>query len=116
MQYADAQRCMFGELLVKYGIKKRFNINQVDFNVTEYGKPYVSKYTNIHFNISHSGDWVVCAINDEIIGIDIEQIKPIDINIAKRFFSEHEYHSLLLVGRDKKEEYFYRIWTLKELY
>ena len=27
-----------------------------------YGKPYLAEYPEIHFNISHSGEWAVCAL------------------------------------------------------
>jgi 4'-phosphopantetheinyl transferase len=43
-----------------------------------------------HFNISQSGNWVVCATDNHPVGIDIEQIQPIDFQIVNSYFSKKE--------------------------
>lgn len=63
-------------------------IDQIVFQTEGNGKPVVRHIPSFHFNLSHSGDWVVCAIDDAPVGIDIEEIKPIDLAIAKRFFQQ----------------------------
>jgi len=70
----------------------------------------------IHFNISHSGNCVVCAVDEKAVGVDIEVIKPIDFNIAERFFSKAEYLTLINQPKEMQMKYFYMIWTLKESY
>nr|WP_084787523.1 hypothetical protein [Anaerobacillus alkalidiazotrophicus] len=49
---------------------------------------------SFHFNVSHSGNWVVCATDNQPIGIDIEEIKPIDFQIVYSFFSETEIRDI----------------------
>jgi 4'-phosphopantetheinyl transferase len=71
---------------------------------------------NIHFNISHAGEWVLCAISNTEIGIDIELIQPIDLDIAKYYFSEVEYMDLQRKEGAEKVSYFFDLWTLKESY
>ncbi|UOF91131.1 4'-phosphopantetheinyl transferase superfamily protein [Fodinisporobacter ferrooxydans] len=51
-----------------------------------------------------------------LIGIDVERIRPIDLNIARRFFSPVEQRDLSMQPDDAKLEYFFDLWTLKESY
>jgi phosphopantetheinyl transferase len=69
-----------------------------------------------HFNISHSGGHVVCAVCDEPVGIDVEVVKPIDMNIANRFFSEDERERIFSGPEDERGRLglFYDVWTRKE--
>lgn len=116
--FEDAQRCLLGDLLARYAICNRFNIksSQLKFGRNEYGKPILTEHKDIHFNLSHAGDWVVCAADNAPVGIDVEVIQPINFDIAKRFFTKAEYNDLM--GQDEKNRlhYFYTLWTLKESY
>ncbi|MBC9783074.1 4'-phosphopantetheinyl transferase superfamily protein [Heliobacterium chlorum] len=114
----DSLRCLFGDLLSRFAICQRtgYRNNQLHFNVTTYNKPFLVDPSNVSFNVSHSGNWVVCAISDELVGIDIEHIRPIDLDIAKNFFSKEEYCQLLNQAVDHRLRYFYLLWTLKESY
>lgn len=116
--FEDSHRCLLGDILARYAICIRLGVNnnKLKFGKNEYGKPILLEPAGIHFNISHSGNWVVCALSDKPIGIDIEVIKPIEFSIAKRFFSKDEYNDLLNQGKDQQLEYFYMLWTLKESY
>lgn len=117
-RFEDAQRTLLGDVLSRYALCKRFNLQNKDlvFGVNEYGKPLLPGFQDVHFNISHSGPWVVCAVDDQPVGIDVEIIKPMDFKIAERFFSKDEYRSLMNQPEEKKLHYFYRLWTLKESY
>lgn len=59
------------------------------FEYSEKGKPYV-KGLPVYFNISHSGDYAVCAVSDCEIGIDIEKIKPVNMRAAEKFATDDE--------------------------
>lgn len=82
----------------------------------EYGKPYFQN-NEVYFSISHSGDMVIVGFADTELGVDIQKIKPMKQDIAKRFYTvkEQEYLSSI-VGDDERLKYFYRIWALKESY
>ena len=114
----DAKRTLYGELLIRYLACDRLKIanNGLVIDCNEFGKLFLREYPSFHFNISHSGDWVACAISEKEVGIDIEKIKSIDLDIAKRFFSDTEYKMLMSQPEDFKINYFYGIWTLKESY
>ena len=114
----DADRSLIADILLREALIENFKIenDNIFFNYGKYGKPRLINHESINFNISHSGNWVVCAINDHEVGIDIEKIEDIDFDIAKSFFSEKEYIDLMNKDINKRKDYFYDLWTLKESY
>jgi 4'-phosphopantetheinyl transferase len=118
IKWEDSHRALFAGLLIRHiiieitGLKNK----EISFNTSELGKPYLENCEQFHFNLSHSGDWIVCVIDENPVGIDIEQIKPIDLKISKRFFSKEEHTNLVNTKDTNKFDYFYTLWTLKESY
>ncbi|MBM7624592.1 4'-phosphopantetheinyl transferase family protein [Sporohalobacter salinus] len=114
----DAYRTIIGEILIRSLIYNEFKIkNQnIIFKKNDYGKPFLKDYPEFHFNVSHSGEWVVCAVSDRKIGIDIEKIDFIDFKIAQNFFTKEEYNNLMSKNKKDRLEYFYYLWTSKESY
>ncbi len=115
----DKIRTLIGEILIRIIIMENLNISNknIRFNKNQYGKPYLKDYPNFNFNISHSGEYVLCAIDDKPIGVDVEEVKPIACEeIAKSFFTAKEFN--YIVNQDLKFQLdrFYEIWTLKESY
>lgn len=97
-----------------YIIYKMLNNKNFDIKVTEFGKPYLANYPNIHFNISHSGDKIIFILCQRSVGIDIEIVKDINLGGKDRFFSKGEWNYILSSGNILSA--FYEIWTLKEAY
>ena len=64
----DASRSLLAEAILKYSIINQTGkfITSEDIEFNEYGKPMLPG-TGLHFNISHSGEWVVCAISNKEI-------------------------------------------------
>jgi 4'-phosphopantetheinyl transferase len=114
----DVKRSLFGELIVRWEYMNKLGIKNkhIVFETNEYGKPFVRGINNFHFNITHSGLWVMAAFSSSHIGIDIEVVKPIELDIARKFFSKEEYCDILNQSSEKRLEYFYKLWTLKESY
>lgn len=113
----DVYRTLLGDLLVRFILCKRYSLVKkgLTFDKNLYGKPFVSQYPHFHYNISHSGEWVVCAVHEKEIGVDIEKVLPFDLKIAKGLFTEEEYKNLLN-EKEERVSSFYDIWTLKESY
>ena len=44
----------------------------------DHGKPVLQDHPHLHFSLSHSGEWAVCALSDTPVGVDVERIRPID--------------------------------------
>lgn len=75
------------------------------------GKPYIEGYESFRFNLSHSGEYVMIAICDSDVGVDIERIRERQTMLAKRCFTEDENEYI----QDSNERFF-EIWTMKEAY
>ena len=80
----------------------------------EHGKPRLVQPKGLSFNISHSGEWTVAAFSDCEVGVDIQQIKPVDMRLADRYFAAEERETLAL--SQCAQDLFFRLWTLKESY
>ena len=83
------------------------------------GKPFFPAYPDFHYNISHSGDYVVCAYSAQPIGIDIQQIpdKARRVSsIAGHFFSDREVAALQDLPDFEMRRLFTRFWTSRESY
>ena len=87
----NKKQTVAGEMLAKKTISNYLNISYDSIKIieAENGKPFAENL-DIHFNISHSDNIVVCAISETEIGIDIEKLRPINLKVAKRFCSCEE--------------------------
>ena len=91
------------------------NVTNPLFKTGKYGKAYISNHKNTYFNLSHSGKMVLCAISDMEVGVDVEYIDPtIDLNIAKHYFYNSEYESIM--NAENQADEFFKYWVLKESY
>lgn len=104
-----------GAYLLLENLLEEENISKPAFKTGKYGKAYISNWENIYFNLSHSGKMVACAISDREVGVDIEYNDPeIDLNIAKNYFYNCEYESIMKSETPSDE--FFNYWVLKESY
>jgi len=90
------------------------------FSYGPQGKPALpSPHGGVRFNLSHSGDLLVCAVsgNGEI-GVDIEFIRPDrdPLGIARRFFTAGESADLAALPATLRCAAFYRTWCRKEAF
>ena len=75
----------------------------------EHGKPYLCDYPDLFINISHSGDYAVCAAADCEVGIDIQLIRRANFRIAERYFTKEECEYI-----GSSEARFFELWSKKE--
>lgn len=110
----NADNVLIGEILAKTVIKQTFGIDiaKQEFAYTEYGKPYLLNFPDVYFNISHSGEYVACAVSDEPVGVDIQKIGEYNSDVAKRVCNEKELKQIE-DSLDKASE-FTKLWTQKE--
>jgi 4'-phosphopantetheinyl transferase len=112
-KWEDATASLIGKaLLQEIFINVGFDtIRLADIKYTEFNKPFLEH--GLHFNIAHSGNYVVCGVSQSgEIGIDIEQIKTMDMKYYLSILSPRELESLNSATRP--EDVFYNIWTKKE--
>ena len=112
----NADNMLVGAVLAKYMLLKYFQIpfpNQY-ISYGRYGKPYLRDYPNVYFNISHSGQFVACAVSDRPIGVDIQIIISYRRDVAKRVFNPEEL--LQIEASPDRSAEFTKLWTQKEAY
>lgn len=58
------------EMLLARGLDEIYGIilSKEERAVGKHGKPYLANHPKIHYNISHSGEFVICAIS----GVPVE--------------------------------------------
>lgn len=110
------ERYTLSEILLKLG-----EPIPVRYTYGAKGKPYLQteeKLPNVFFNLSHSEDYVICAVSGREVGADIQKMRTERTKrLADRFFSEKEGQLLQHSGgSEQRLELFYRLWTRKEAY
>lgn len=113
MRQSKNRRQSLGAGLLLEKVLSRYGMRSQDVYLDECGKPQIE---GLFFNLSHSGELVICAVSGKAVGCDVEQQGKAPRNLAKRFFCENEQRYLSRVADDKYDEALYRLWTLKESY
>jgi 4'-phosphopantetheinyl transferase len=103
-----------GLLLRRAYLEQGGEWNGIDVKTGQYGKPYIEGSKAFKYSLSHSGDYVLCAIDSDEIGADIQEMKDYRIGTAKRFFHKEEYSRINESPDTKKKGEFYKIWCAKE--
>lgn len=89
--------------------KKIYNLNCIPiFSYDKSGKPFFKNFPWIHFNISHSKNFIALVFSENDAGIDIEKKRDVNLKIAERFFTIQERK--LVTNSDS----FFYVWTRKE--
>ena len=102
-----AVRCLLSFLLKEMNLA----VSIENLSATNSGKPFLSD-SNIFISLTHSKEYVGCAVSDKPVGIDIEQIKDVKDGVIERVCSKDEISYLAKSGKDE----FFTLWTLKEAY
>ncbi|MGS0681195.1 4'-phosphopantetheinyl transferase family protein [Shewanella sp. 125m-7] len=122
---------------VSQQVSKQANLRPDEwcFEYGDKGKPRLTdaqfKQTGIHFNLSHSGDWLLVGIcqpssntqyynaADAVeFGVDIERCRSSTNihSILSHYFSELEKAALLGLPQELQRARFFDLWALKESY
>ncbi len=89
---------------------------ELAFDQDRYGKPYLAGQPEVQFNLSHSGRWCVCVVSTVPVGVDVEQVRPMDLAWTDKFLSAEEREDLRARGKTERLWRFYELWTRKESY
>jgi 4'-phosphopantetheinyl transferase EntD len=98
--------CAAAYLLLREGLRKEYGILEPPvFEYGEHGKPMLSGYPHIHFNMSHCREAAICVVSDRPVGVDIESIREYKESLARYTMNdaEMEYtpdHWLACLGDD----------------
>lgn len=110
----DRLRSLGAGLLINF-IRNQYGIRE-KIQTDKFGKLHFEN-EKVHFNISHSGNYVIAAVSDFEIGIDIQRMRPDKLRIAEKNFlpKECEYINEF-EDDDARLQRFCEIWTIKEAY
>ena len=74
MEHMIGEKLLATGLYKEYGLKLAFEPRATG----EHGKPFLTLQPKIHYNITHSGKYVMCIIADQEIGIDVQVHKKVN--------------------------------------
>jgi 4'-phosphopantetheinyl transferase len=112
-RWEDRQAGVFGKLLLMEGLKGfGYTPNVLSWIGSDgYGRPLID--CPLDFNLSHSGEYVVCAVSEGVrVGIDIEKRKAFSFMDLADCFSAEEWEEM--AKSQSREATFYDFWTIKE--
>ena len=112
----DALRCLAAEALLRHALGELHGLpaRAVTPAAEPGGKPRLPEWPGIHFNLSHSGSWVACAVHHGPVGIDVEAVRTRDPLPADRVMAPAELLRYSRMPAPAARDFFYRLWTLKE--
>ena len=96
--------------------EKYWNLTSEDYRIDRGEKEnlFIVGVENVFLIFLHSGDYVVCAVSDREIGIDIEKRAKARMEVAGRFFHGEEVAQLKMLEEDKQDQLFFNYWSVKE--
>lgn len=90
----------------------------LELGIGKYGKPYFIADPRLHFNLSHSGAYVLLGFAASPLGVDVEQNSELaDLDgLIGHCFTRQEAAYIHTSSRTDTQRRFYRYWTIKEAY
>ena len=74
--------------------------------------PLTTAHPNIHFNISHCREGVICVVSDRPVGVDIESIREYKESLVRYTMNDDEVREIESAADPASA--FIRFWTMKE--
>lgn len=126
-QRKDRYRTVVADRLAREMLAEVLHLapDDIPFAYEENGRPYIPDST-YRFSISHSENLVAVAVHTADVGVDVERIRPVPLQMARRYFCAEE--NFYLFGREPQDAdfastatpdvllRFFEIWTGKEAY
>lgn len=92
------------------------SVQDLQFETTEHGKPFLGNYPELAFNHSHAREHYALALSQQVqdVGVDIESLqrKVRFQALAEHAFHPEEYQHWQVTGQNP--EYWFQVWTAKE--
>ena len=110
----DRKRSAAGELLLRQAAAARLGCTAESAPLVwdENGKPGVEG-DPFYASVSHSGPYVVAAVGDHVLGVDVEVIRGAEEKFMRRACSEAEM-AYIRYGDAGSFQRFWECWTAKE--
>ncbi len=99
--------------LLAFAARRRWELDQLPAIArSKQGKPCFPDFPQYQFNLSHSGPFALCVLDDHPVGADIEVIRPHHPKLARRICSPEEL--VWLETQDDQISALCQLWTHKE--
>ena len=100
-------------LLLCEGLQREYGISEKPvFEYGEHGKPMIAGHPDIHFNLSHCREAVLCVVSDRPVGCDVESIREFHESLVRYTMNDAEVLQIEQAPHPAAE--FIRLWTMKE--
>src|ERR1700722_14327816 len=111
-RWQDAHAALLGKILLRTALEKAGYPSDLSrLHYTDWKKPFLP--AGPQFNISHSGNRVVCLLGTSArIGIDIEILKPFSFDEFEQQFTPAEWAAIQIAPSPIAA--FFHFWTAKE--
>ena len=111
----DQDRSLVAGVLLSFCMNQKGVSLRETPSFNEAGKMYFPQVDRFYVNLSHGGDYAVCAWDTEDIGIDVEPIRKCRDGVVRRMCTADEMVTFMfLKDEEERDRTFTRIWTGKE--
>lgn len=112
----DRKLSLAAYLLLREALEKEYGIREApEFVFGPHGKPFLRDYPDVHFNLSHCPAAVLCVVDSEPVGCDIEKVEAaLDRDLCQKTCSPEELEAVL--GAQDPALAFFSLWTRKEAF
>lgn len=120
----DRCRALAAGFLLRNALQAHgINEKEITYEKNPHGKLLLPEKLGLSFNLSHGGDYAVCALSDENVGIDLESMterfsgekgEKRFSSLFKKTLTEGEKALFEGLNWEAKIQLFNRIWTKKE--
>ncbi|MFC4389061.1 4'-phosphopantetheinyl transferase family protein [Gracilibacillus marinus] len=104
---------IYGDLFIQYVLLEKGHNPPFNIRTNQWGKPFI---TGGYFNLSHSGEWILCVYHSAEVGADIESYRYFNHNLADYFFTKEEVKYATKLSPISQQIYYIDTWTFKECY
>ncbi|MBR3224492.1 MAG: 4'-phosphopantetheinyl transferase superfamily protein [Atopobiaceae bacterium] len=114
LRFGKDRRLSLGAGLLCAWTLGRAGVTDLELALGPHGKPKLAREANVHFNLSHSGTIALCAVSDESVGADVQELHANDAGIARICYTAAEQR--WIAAQDDTDWAFTRLWARKESY
>lgn len=112
---ADRARLAGAGWLLRYALSQEgIPVHAQQFTTSPDGKPLLAN-GSLDFSLSHSGEWVLCAVSTKCVGVDVE-LPRCTLATARRFFAPEEVAMVESLPKSAQADALLRLWTAKEAF
>lgn len=117
----DRRRQVIARATLRRLIGPRLQIDpaRLSFGRGEFGKPWVPGAGGLHFNSSHSGDWILHGLSASVpLGVDVEAIPGAGFELGRyaQVLAPAEFERLAALDAGERARAFVQTWVCKEAY